>query len=54
MSELKWTHKSTLQLCRVLRGRGFVIGRKTVARLLRERHYSLRTNRRSTGQEAGS
>ena len=46
MSELKWTHKSTLQLCRVLRGRGFVIGRKTVARLLRERHYSLRTNRK--------
>ncbi len=46
MSELKWTHKSTLQLCRALRGRGFVIGRKTVARLLRERHYSLRTNRK--------
>ena len=46
MSELKWTHKSTLQLCRMLRGRGFVIGRKTVARLLRERHYSLRTNRK--------
>ena len=46
MSELKWTHKSTLQLCRALRRRGFVIGRKTVARLLRERHYSLRTNRK--------
>jgi Rhodopirellula transposase DDE domain len=46
MSELKWTHKSTLKLCRALRHRGFVIGRKTVARLLRERHYSLRTNRK--------
>src|SRR6266567_2462274 len=46
LSALKWTHKSTLQLCRALRRRGFVIGRKTVARLLRERHYSLRTNRK--------
>jgi len=43
---LKWTHKSTLKLSRALRHRGFVIGRKTVARLLRERHYSLRTNRK--------
>jgi hypothetical protein len=46
MSELKWTHKSTLKLCRALRHRGFAIGRKTVARLLRERRYSLRTNRK--------
>jgi hypothetical protein len=51
MSELKWTHKSTLQLCRALRHRGFVIGRKTVARLLRERHYSLRTNRKCLSRQ---
>jgi Rhodopirellula transposase DDE domain len=46
MSELKWTHKSTAKLCRALRRRGFAIGRKTVARLLRQRKYSLRTNRK--------
>src|ERR1700690_4492578 len=46
MSDLKWSHKSPLKLCRALLRRGFAIGRKTVARLLRERRYSLRTNRK--------
>ena len=46
MTDLKWTHKSTRKLCAVLRRRGLRVGRETVARLLRQRDYSLRTNRK--------
>ena len=47
MSGMKWTHRSTRQLARALRRRGFPIGYKTVARLWHQRRYSLHTNRKS-------
>jgi hypothetical protein len=46
MKELKWTHKSLRKLCRTLRRQGFRIGRQTIARLLREQRFLLRTNRK--------
>lgn len=46
MKELKWTHKSLRKLCRTLRRQGFHIGRDTIARLLREQNFLLRTNRK--------
>jgi hypothetical protein len=46
MTSLKWTHKSTRKLRAGLRRRGVRIGRGTVARLLRQQEYSLRTNRK--------
>jgi hypothetical protein len=44
--ELKGTHKSLRKLCRTLRRQGFHIGRDTIARLLREQHFLLRTHRK--------
>ncbi len=46
MTALKWTHKSTRKLCAALRRRGITVSRKTVARLLHQHDYSLRTNRK--------
>jgi hypothetical protein len=46
MKELKWTHKSLRKLCRALRRQGFRVGRQTIARLLREQRFLLRTNRK--------
>lgn len=46
ISGLKWTHKSTRKLAAALRRQGFAIGPDTVARLLREQNFSLRTNRK--------
>jgi hypothetical protein len=46
MTGLKWTHKSTRKLRADLRRRGIRISRGTVARLLHQRKYSLRTNRK--------
>ena len=46
ISGLKWTHKSTRKLSRALRRLGYAIGPDTVARLLREHDFSLRTNRK--------
>jgi hypothetical protein len=43
---LRWTHKSTRNLARELRRQGFSVSHATVARLLREADYSLRTNRK--------
>jgi hypothetical protein len=43
---MKWTHRSTRKLARVLRRLGFRIGYRTVARLLHQRRFSLRTNRK--------
>jgi Rhodopirellula transposase DDE domain len=43
---LRWTHKATRQLATELTRRGLPVGRTAVARLLRERGYSLRTNRK--------
>ena len=46
MGGLRWTHKTTRNLAAALRQRGVSIARGTVARLLREHKYSLRTNRK--------
>jgi len=46
MGGLRWTHKTLRSLAAALRRRGVRIGRGTVARLLREQKYSLRTNRK--------
>lgn len=43
---MKWTHRSTRKLARALRRLGFRIGYRTVARLLHQANYSLRTNRK--------
>lgn len=46
MGGLRWTHKTLRNLATALRRRGVSIGRGSVARLLREQKYSLRTNRK--------
>ncbi len=43
---LKWTHRSLVRLSRALRRRGIKPGKTAIARLLRQRHFSLRTNRK--------
>lgn len=43
---IKWTHRSTRKLARALRRLGFGIGYRSVARLLHQANYSLRTNRK--------
>lgn len=47
VSGLRWTHKTTRRLARALRQQGFPVSHTTVARLLRQAGYSLRTNRKS-------
>jgi hypothetical protein len=46
ISGLRWTHKTTRNLAAELRRQGFSISHTTVARLLRQSRYSLRTNRK--------
>ena len=46
MGGLRSTHKTTRNPADALRRRGMQIGYVTVARLLREQQYSLRTNRK--------
>ena len=46
MSDLKWTHKSIRKLSGALRKRHLPAGHGTVARLLQEQRFSLRTNRK--------
>jgi hypothetical protein len=46
ISGLKWTHKTPAKLSQALRRQGFRVGRTTVRRLLRERGYALRVNRK--------
>jgi hypothetical protein len=46
VSGLKWTHRSLRNLAKALRRRGFAVSANTVARLLREDGFSLRTCRK--------
>ncbi len=46
MGGLRWTHKTTRNIATALQRRGVSISHTTVARLLREQKYSLRTNRK--------
>jgi hypothetical protein len=43
-SPLRWTCKSTRQLARTLRGRGYEVSYRVVGELLRELGYSLQAN----------
>ena len=43
---LKWTHRSLHSLSKALRRRGIKLAENTIARLLRQRDFSLRTNRK--------
>jgi hypothetical protein len=47
---LKWTHRSLRKLCKALRRHGLKVSPHTVARLLRQQHFSLRACRK---QRAG-
>ena len=44
---MRWTHKATRNVARLLRRQGFPVSHTTVARLLRQSGYSLRTNRKT-------
>lgn len=47
ISGLKWSRKTLDTLRQHLRTSGFTIGRSTIARLLQERDYALKSNRKS-------
>lgn len=46
ISGLKWTRKTSRKLSRALKRRGYPVGPDTVRRLLRQRQYVLRANRK--------
>jgi len=46
ISGLRWTHRSLRKLCKALQRQGVALAPHTVARLLRELHFSLRTCRK--------
>lgn len=46
VSGLKWTHRSLRKVQRALRRRGLPLAIATIARLLRQSHFALRTNRK--------
>jgi Rhodopirellula transposase DDE domain len=46
ISGLKWTHRSLRKIQKALRRRGIRLTPPTIARLLRQLHFSLRTNRK--------
>jgi hypothetical protein len=46
VSGLRWTHKSLRKLRAALRRRGLAVSHGTLARLLRQQRFSLRTNRK--------
>lgn len=46
MTGLLWTHRSTRTLARAMRAKGIEVSPKTIARLLRQAGFSLRTNRK--------
>ena len=47
VSGMKWTHRSLRTLRKGLKHRGFKASPPTIARLLRDRHFSLRTCRKN-------
>jgi len=46
MTELKWSKKTPRKLSQPLKRRGFKVSHETVRRLLRQRRYALRVNRK--------
>jgi hypothetical protein len=46
ISGLRWTHRSLRKLCKALQRQGISLAPHTVARLLRQLHFSLRTCRK--------
>ena len=51
-SPLKWTCKSTSNLCQALRAKGYQVSARSIGNLLRKLGYSLQSNRKS--KEGGS
>ena len=51
ISGLRWTHKSTRAVAQELRCQGWVVSHASVARLLRQDGYSLRTNRKRLARQ---
>jgi len=51
MTGTKWTRKTIRELSRALRQKGLRVGRTTVRRLLKARHYALRANRKRLTNE---
>lgn len=47
VSGMKWTHRSLVKLQGALKRRGFKASPPTIARLMHDRHYSLRTCRKN-------
>jgi hypothetical protein len=50
MTGLKWTYRSVRRLAKALRRHGFNLSSNTVARLLRQMDFSLRTNRKTLAE----
>ena len=50
VSGIKWTRKTTRRLSRALKRRRMPVGRTTVRRLMRQRRYALRVNRKRLTQ----
>jgi hypothetical protein len=50
MSGLKWTYRSLRRLAKALRRHGFKLSPNTIARLLRQMDFSLRTNRKALAE----
>ena len=48
---IKWTRKTSRKLSTELAGRGYPVNPDTVRRLLRERNYVLRVNRKRLTKE---
>ncbi len=50
MTGLLWTHRSMRKLAKALHSRGIAVAPNTIARLLREAGFSLRTNRKELAE----
>ena len=50
MTGLLWTHRSTRKLAKALRRRGIRVSPNTIARLLHDAGFSLRTNRKQLAE----
>ena len=55
MSNWRWTHKTTIKIAGQIQRLGIQVGARTVARLLRQLRFSLRSNRKniSSGSRSG-
>jgi hypothetical protein len=54
MTGLLWTHRSTRKLAKALRKSGIKVSARTIARLLPDASFSLRTNRKERAEVTDS